>query len=314
MGCGSSTDASHGMGSPPAKRQDRFTGPRRRACNDVVVSGLRFPEGPRWHDGRLWFSDQHDGWVCVVNADSGEMDKVLEVKSVPSGLGWLPDGRMLIVSMEDRRLLRFDRATGEVATHADLSGIAAYDINDMVVDARGRAYVGDCGWDFRAKGAQKKDGPLISVGPTGDGAHVATAGVDFPNGVVILPGGRTLVVAETFGAKLTAFDVDPDTGALSGKRLWAAMPPGRFADGICCDAEGAIWVASLAKETLRVKEGGEITDVVTHERMAVACALGGEDGKTLFVCTSESSDPKETVKRTGRMERIRVDVPHAGWP
>mmetsp|Transcript_6616 Transcript_6616/g.23341 ORF Transcript_6616/g.23341 Transcript_6616/m.23341 type:complete len:337 (+) Transcript_6616:38-1048(+) len=336
MGCGSSTHARNSAPAPtpaaaeaseaqqeppeaPARASVEVASPPepepvKMGVPEVVASGLRFGETPRWHDGALWFSDQHDRFVCRV-VPGGEVEKVLEVEKMPSGLGWLPDGRMVVVSMQDSRVLRREE-DGSLVTHADLSALAGHELNDMVVDsATGRLYVGDVGWDFRAKGAVKKDGPLIAVEPDG-AARVATDGLDYPNGTVLLPDGTTLVVAESFGARLTAFDVDQSTGALSNRRLWAQMPPGRFADGICADAEGGVWVASLTNQTLRVKEGGPVTHVVEHEEgvLAVACMLGGDDGRTLFVCTSKSSDPKETEERTAQIVSVRVETPHGGCP
>ena len=217
-----------------------------------LAEGFAFLEGPRWRDGKLWVSDMHDDRVLAVDL-AGRRETVVEVPGQPSGLGWLPDGRLLIVSMTDRRLLRLDAAGLSVV--ADLSGVATFHCNDMVVDAHGRAYVGNFGYDFEA-GMPPRAATLALVLPDGT-VHVAADDLAFPNGTVLTPDGRTLIVAESFAARLTAFDVAAD-GTLSRRRIWAALE-GAVPDGICLDAEGAIWVASpLSKEVLRVREGGEV--------------------------------------------------------
>lgn len=276
---------------------------------EILVEGLSFAEGPRWHDGRLLFSDFYRH---VVNAMSpgGELEVIAEVAQQPSGLGWLPDGRLLIVSMLDRRLLRRE-ADGRLVEHADLSGIATWHCNDMVVDASGRAYVGNFGFDTHGGGAQRA-ADLARVDPNGR-VSLAAAGLEFPNGSVITPDGRTLIIGETRGMRLTAFDID-NAGNLTHRRVWANIEP-HFPDGICLDAEGAIWVADPRGNcVIRVKAGGEITDTIDTGRGAFACMLGGDDGRTLFVCTATGSGPHAEVRREGRIESVRVDVPHAGLP
>jgi sugar lactone lactonase YvrE len=275
---------------------------------ETLIDGLRFPEGPRWRDGRLWFSDMHAQQVLAVDLD-GQTETIASVEHDPSGLGWLPDGRLLIVSMRDRKLLRLDpQGLVEVA---DLSGLASFYCNDMVVDARGRAYVGNFGFDLHG-GGQPCATNLVLVEPDG-GARVVAEDLRFPNGTVITPDGRTLIIGETFGACLTAFDVAPD-GSLSGRREWARMEKA-VPDGICLDAEGGIWVASpVSGAVLRVREGGEVTDRIEVEHQAFACMLGGPERKTLFLCTAADSDPEKTGNRTGRIEFVEVDVPGAGLP
>ncbi len=275
----------------------------------VLASGLVFGEGPRWHDGRLWLSDMHALRVVTVD-ESGRVDRVVRVAGRPSGLGWLPDGRLLVVSMDDRKLLVFDGRSLE--TYADLSGLAPYAVNDMVVDGEGRAYVSQFGYDFHHQGEFQKT-EILRVDPGGR-ARAAAGELAFPNGMVITPDGRTLVVGESFGARLTAFDVGED-GSLANRRLFAKLE-GAVPDGICLDAEGCIWVASpVSRECLRVREGGEVTDRVPTEAQSIACMLGGGDRRTLFVLTSEVIDPEECVKRkSARVETVRVDVPGAGWP
>lgn len=277
---------------------------------EVLLDGLAFAEGPRWHDGRLFFSDMHAGAVLAVDAD-GRAETIVRVEGDPSGLGWLPDGRMLVVSMRDRRLLRHD--PGGLVTLADLSRLASFHCNDMVVDAAGRAYVGNFGFDLHVEKPAFRKTNLVLVHP--DGRAVAVADdLSFPNGTVITPDGRTLVVGESFAARLTAFDIAPD-GSLSGRRVFAKLE-GAVPDGICLDAEGAIWVASpVSGEVLRVHEGGRVSQRIPVETQAFACMLGGPDRRTLYVCTAATSHPEECqAKRTGRIETVRVEVPGAGLP
>jgi sugar lactone lactonase YvrE len=280
---------------------------------EVVVEGLAFGEGPRWRDGRLWFSDMHDHAVKSFTSASGALETIVAVPNAPSGLGWDADGRVLIVSMDDRRLLRF--ADGELTEVADLSGYTAHPINDMVVSERGIAYIGSFGFDLHA-GETPKTTVLLAV-DLASGAHrVAADGLRFPNGMVITADGSTLVVGESFGACLTAFTIEAD-GSLTGRREWAALDGGAMPDGICLDAEGCVWLASPGtREFLRVREGGEVlARVSAGDRMAIACMLGDDDRRTLYMLTSKGLDPKKAAElRTGRLERIRVDVPGAGLP
>jgi sugar lactone lactonase YvrE len=275
----------------------------------VLVEGLRFPEGPRWHDGRLWFSDQHDRRVLTVDTD-GAVEVIVEVPNFPSGLGWLPDGRMLVVSMHDRRLLRLDPSG--LTEVADLSEHATWHCNDMVVDSVGRAYIGNFGFDLDG-GAAPVTAAIVRVDPDGS-MRVAADGIRFPNGTVITPDGATLVVGESYGGCLTAFDID-EAGELSNRRRWAKLE-GAVPDGICLDAEGAIWSACpLTGRVLRVREGGEVTDVVTVNRNgAYACMLGGPGRTTLFICAADASDPAATGDMRGAIETCEVDVPGAGLP
>jgi sugar lactone lactonase YvrE len=275
----------------------------------VLLDGLRFPEGPRWHEDRFWFSDMHAGRVIAVGMD-GRAETIVEVKGDPSGLGWLPDGRLLVVSMQDRRLLRLD-AEG-LAEVADLSPHASYHCNDMVVDALGRAYVGNFGFDLHAQ-ASPTGANLVLVHPDGR-SEVAAKDLRFPNGTVITPDGKTLIVGETFGGCLTAFDIAED-GTLHGRRLWAQLE-GAVPDGICLDEEGAIWVASPVGKggVLRVREGGEVVDRIAVEHEAFACMLGGPDRRTLFICTAAESDPAKTTDCLGRIELVPVEIAGAGLP
>jgi len=275
-----------------------------------LIDDIAFAEGPRWHDGRLYYSDMHSGKVFAADLE-GRWEVICAVPNAPSGLGWLPDGRMLVVSMTDRRLLRLE-ADGGLSEVADLSPWASYHCNDMVVDKVGRAYVGNFGWDLHGGG---KPQPAELVLVTADGEVRVVAGdLEFPNGCVITPDGATLIVGETMGKRLTAFDIEAD-GSLSGRREWASTP-GILPDGICLDAEGAIWVASpVSQGCFRILEGGEITHKVEVETEAFACMLGGPERKHLFVCTAGSSEPAACAKnRDGRIEVVEVEVPGAGLP
>ena len=276
----------------------------------VVLEGLAFPEGPRWRDGHLVFSDQHDRRVVRMDP-SGKAETLVEVPEQPSGLGWLPDGRMLIVSMLDRRVLRLEN--GRLVEHADLSTLATGECNDMVVDSNGRAYVGNFGFDMYG-GEDACETCIILVEPDG-AVSVAADGIAFPNGSVITPDGATLIVGESYAGRLTAFAIASD-GTLGDRRLFAQLQ-GAVPDGICLDAEGTVWVACpLTGRVLRVRDGGDVIDEikVTND-FAFACMLGGADRRTLYMCTAASSDPKETPGlRSGRIEALEVDVPGAGLP
>jgi len=275
----------------------------------VLVDGLAFPEGPRWHDGKFVFSDMHAHQVVAVDM-AGKREVACEVPGRPSGLGWLPDGRMLVVSMTDRKLMRLDR--NGLTMVADMSKLAPFDCNDMVVDARGNAYVGNFGFDSH-KNETPRGTTLVMVAPDGV-ARVVAEDMMFPNGMVITPNGKTLIVSETFGRRLTAFDIGAD-GSLANRRVWADLG-NSLPDGICLDAENAIWVACpTASGVIRVKQGGEVVERIKVETDAFACMLGGRDGRTLFVATAPNSDPgKCRATRGGRIETTQVDVPHAGLP
>src|SRR5512146_191605 len=275
----------------------------------ALLDNLAFGEGPRWHDGKLYCSDMHAHTVNAVDMQ-GRNSVLAEVAAWPSGLGWLPDGRMLVVSMTDRKLLR--QEAGALKLHADLSALASYHCNDMVVDSRGRAYVGNFGYDIIA-GAAQKPAELVMVEPDG-AARVVARDLQFPNGSVITPDGKTLVVGESMGHRLTAFDIAAD-GALTNRRVWAELGEG-VPDGIALDAEGAIWVASpFTHELLRVKQGGQVAERIKREQMPIACMLGGPARRTLFLLTAESIDPDVLrAKRNSRIETTEVEVGGAGLP
>lgn len=275
----------------------------------VILGGLGFSEGPRWHEDRLWFSDMGAGQVVAVDVD-GNRETIVSVPARPSGLGWLPDGRMLIVSMGDRKLLRNEN--GQLVEHADLSGLVSMDLNDMVVDGKGNAYVGNPGFDLRERPLNPRPAEIVLVTPEGEASVVDKEAV-FPNGSVVTPDGEMLIVAETFGRRLTAFDILAD-GSLANRRTWAELP-NRSPDGICLDAEGAVWVADAnGQMCVRVREGGEILEEVATERGCFACMLGGSDRKTLFMCIADGFAGAAIRSRTGAIEAVEVDVPGAGWP
>jgi sugar lactone lactonase YvrE len=288
----------------------------------VVVEKYSFLEGPRWHDGRIWFSDFYTHQVVSADEHGGELRVEAQVPAQPSGLGWLPDGRLLIVSMRDHRVLRRE-SDGELAVHADLSEHAGGLLNDMVVDSGGRAWVGNFGFDLMA-GAPMAPAPLVRVDPDGS-STVATEPLHFPNGAVIT--GHTMIVNETFGHRISAFEIDAD-GGLSERRDWASFGPvptttdvgealGQLSvapDGLCLDAEGAVWIAdALGNRALRVREGGEVLqEISTGDTGVYALALGGADGRTLFLCTAPGfAEHERRHTREAKLLAARVDVPGA---
>jgi sugar lactone lactonase YvrE len=275
----------------------------------VFAEGFVFLEGPRWRGHRLWVSDMHGHTVYRLQED-GTREAVVEVPGKPSGIGFLPDGTPLIVSMHDRKLMKL--VDGKLAVHADLSQLCRYEINDMVVDRRGNAYVGNIGFDLLS-GEKFKPTNFVLVTPSGQVREVA-ADLHVPNGPVISADGKRLIVAESWAKRLTAFDIEAD-GSLANRRVFAELDVSP--DGICLDAEGAIWVAGFNSDRfVRVREGGEVTHCVrVQDRYPVACTLGGADGRTLYCLTF-----KGTIKELGkirdasRIETARVEVPAGGSP
>ncbi|MBF4585655.1 SMP-30/gluconolactonase/LRE family protein [Curtobacterium sp. VKM Ac-2887] len=277
-----------------------------------VVTDIRFPEGNRWHDGRLWYSDMHTGEVFSMDPTSTAAPRLeTTVEGQSSGLGWLADGRLIVSSMESRTVVAVDDR-GEASVFADLSGEEPSLLNDLVVDdATGRTYIGAFGYDLYG-GEELRPGPLYVIEQDGS-FRLAAERLVFPNSANVLPGTRTLVVSETWGGRLTAFDIEPD-GSLTGRREWAALPGGVTPDGSTVDRDGAVWVCSVdTGEFLRVLEGGEVTDRIDAPGLcAIDCALGGEDGRTLYLATADSYDPATTAQtRAGRISAVRVAVP--GW-
>ena len=272
---------------------------------ELVVDGIDFGEGPRWHLGRLWFSDFYQGTISSVGHDRKRRVEV-EWDGRPSGLGWLPDGRLLFVSMLDRRVMRRE-TDGTIVEHADLDGIATGHCNDMVVGLQGNAYVGNFGFDFE-NGEAPAAATLAIVWADG----TVTAAADdllFPNGSVITDDGSTLIVGESMGARYSAFTITRDRG-LTDRRIWAEVP-GMAPDGCTIDAEGAIWFAdAFGKQVVRVREGGEITDQVPTSDDVYACMLGGPDGRTLFALTAAGSHPDVVSgTATGALWQLDVAIP-----
>jgi len=273
---------------------------------ELLANDLVFGEGPRWRDDLLWFSDMHGECVWTVDL-SGKRTRVVELPGRrPSGLGFLPGGDLLIVSMLEAEILRWDGT--DLSTHADLRSFFAEGCNDMVVDTNGRAYVGSF------PSVAPPGGRLVAVEPDGSARVVADEMV-IPNGSAITPQGTSLIVAESLGRRLTAFDIGP-TGDLLNRRVYAECPD-RGPDGICLDEEGAVWAAMpLARQFQRIMPGGEVVDSVTIDgRMAIACVLGGTDRKTLFLLTAREHDPIALAgTRQAQIHTIRVAVPGAGIP
>jgi sugar lactone lactonase YvrE len=292
----------------------------------TLLEGGAFFESPRWHDGRWWLSDFYRHRVLTVTED-GRSDDVLEVEGQPSGLGWMPDGSLLVVSMRDRRILRWDGSS--LALHADVAEYCGGHLNDMVVDSRGRAYAGNFGFDLMAF-ADPKTANLIRVDPDGT-SSVAAEDMYFPNGSVITPDGRTLIVGETAGCRYTAFTIGDD-GSLSDRRVWAQVAETpeittfeetigklRFGpDGCGLDADGHIWSADeVNARCARVAPGGAIVDeVAAPEGLNIfACMLGGADGRTLLMCAApDFIEQSRSANHEAVLLTTTVDVPRAGLP
>jgi sugar lactone lactonase YvrE len=272
----------------------------------ILMEGIGLGESPRWHDGRLWFSD----WVAneVIALDpSGGHEVMAEVDALPFSIDWLPDGPMLITA--GQRLLRLE-ADGSLVTHIDLSDLSDHGWNEIVVDGRGNAYVNSVGFDLMG-GEEPKPGIVAVVTPDGSARQVAD-GLAFPNGMVVTPDDSTLIVAESYEGRLTAFEVG-EGGELSNRRVWADL--GEGGDGICMDADGAIWSPKFQR-CVRVREGGEVLDEIELDRFCFACMLGGDDGRTLFLNVAEWNGPEGIFNepRTGRVLAVEAQAPHAGRP
>jgi sugar lactone lactonase YvrE len=277
---------------------------------ETIRTGLVLGESPRWHDGRLWLSDWGAGELLAMDLD-GRSEVVARIDGLPFCFDWLPDGRLLIVSGREGRLLRRE-PDGALATHADLTELARPPWNDIVVDGRGNAYVGNTGFDF--PGGEFAPGSIALVAPDGSMRPVAD-GVAFPNGVAVTPDNATLILAESYGKRLTAWDVAAD-GGLSGRRVWADLGDG-VPDGICIDRDGAVWYADVPnRRCVRVREGGEVLQTVELDRGCFACMLGGADGTTLFVVAAEWRGPTAIAEEagTGIVVAVEAPAPRAGWP
>lgn len=291
----------------------------------TVVTGMAYLECPRWHDQRIWFSDFYTYRVYSAAEDGSDIRIEAEVPQQPSGLGWLPDGRLLIVSMRDARVLRRE-TDGTLVCHADVSGYVGGLLNDMAIDSQGRAFIGEFGFDLMG-GGHLKTANLLRVDPDGTVTKVADD-LFFPNGSVITSDG-SLLVDETFGNRVTAFDIAGD-GTLTNRRTWAKfgeLPTERepdkllpqiviAPDGCCLDADGQLWIADgLGGRVIRVRDGGEITEEIPTGTGVFACALGGADGRTLFACTApDFFEEARKNAREGSLMAARVDTPGAGLP
>lgn len=300
-------------------------GPASDPAIETIIDDRAFLECPRWHNGRIWVSDLYRHEVLSIGVGGDVTVEATLTDDEPSGLGWLPDGRLLITAMESGRILRREDG-GELAVHADLSDVATGKLNDMVVAEDGTAYVGSFGFEFK-RDSRVEYANLIRIAP--DGSHsVEASDLRFPNGMVITPGG-SLIVAESMGNKLTAFDIAAD-GSLTGQRTWAQFGPdvpmdsvkaamGAAAvapDGIALDTDGRVWVAdALHRRVIRVTEGGEITDEVVFPTGVFACMLGGTEGDTLYACAApNSSEAARRNTRDASLLATRVDATRGGRP
>ena len=277
----------------------------------TLITGLAFGEQPRWHEDRLWFSDWGPQEVIAVDLE-GNGEVMIRAPSFPCCVDWLPDGRLLVVSGREGLLLRRE-SDGSLITHADLSGLSDRGWNELVVDGRGNAYINGGGFDLLA-GEEFAPGIVALVTPDGSARQVAD-GIAFPNGMVVTPDNSTLIVAESYVKRLTAFDLAAD-GGLSSRRVWADLQDG-VPDGICLDAEGAVWYGDVPnKRCVRVREGGEVLQTVELDRGCFACALGAADRRTLFMMATEWSGPANMFDepRTGQVLAVEAPAPGVGWP
>lgn len=300
----------------------------------IGLDGFYFTEGPRWHEGALWFSDMHGHRVMRALFDGNDLTGEVEAVATmdfddPSGLGWLPDGRLLVVAMSTKKLYRLetddavsDGAAGNLVEHADLSHLVDGDINDMIVAEDGTAYVGHMGYEIHGDISERKSAETIRVTPDGN-ASIGADQLEAPNGHILTADESTLIVAESAASRLTAFDVNPEDGTLSGRRTYAQLTPATEGlsiatpDGICLDEEGAVWVADpRGRRILRVLEGGEITDShIFEDEMPLACVLAGEDRRTLCICVAVDWRREIVLQKpTARIDTVRVEVPGAGKP
>ncbi len=276
----------------------------------ILMTGVAFGESPRWHGGRLWLSDWGTREVLAVDSE-GRSEVIARMPSAPFSIDWLPDGRMLLVSGPDGILLRRE-PDGSLATHADLSGLSEHPWNEIVVDGRGHAYINNIGFDF--PDGEFAPGIVALLTPDGP-ARQAADGVAFPNGMAVTPDNSTLIVAESYANRLTAFDIAAD-GGLSNRHVWADLGNG-VPDGICLDAEGAVWYADVPNmRCVRVREGGEVLRTIDLDRGCFACMLGGPDGKTLFMVAQEWGGMVSMAEGepTGQVLTLPAPAPGAGWP
>jgi sugar lactone lactonase YvrE len=279
---------------------------------DVLLEGIVFGEQPRWHDGRLWFSDWGPGDVIAVDL-AGHSEAVVHVGSFPCCADWLPDGRLVVVSTQRGALLR-QEADGSLVVHGDLASASRPPAgNELVVDGRGNGYVNGGGFNLAA-GEPYAPGVITLVSPDGV-ARVVADELAFPNGMLVTPDNETLIVAESYAKRLTAFDIEQD-GGLANRRVWAELGDG-VPDGICLDSEGAIWYADVPnRRCVRVREGGEFLQTIELDRGCFACALGGPDRRTLFLLATVWNGPQGMFAepRTGQLLTVQAPAPGVGFP
>jgi sugar lactone lactonase YvrE len=278
----------------------------------TLMTGLVFGEQPRWHDDRLWFSDWGKREVIAVDLD-GNSEVILKAPSFPCCVDWLPDGRLLLVSAREGLLLRRE-PDGALVVHGDLTGVSDPPPgNELVVDGHGNAYVNGPGFDMMA-GGEFAPGGVALVTPDGSTRLVAD-GIAFPNGMLVTADNSTLIVADSYGKCLTAFEIAP-SGGLTDRRMWADLGDG-VPDGICLDAENAVWYGDVPNaRCVRVREGGEVLQTVELDRGCFACALGGPNRSTLFMMATEWRGPENMFKcpHTGQLLSVEAPAPGAGWP
>jgi sugar lactone lactonase YvrE len=275
----------------------------------VLMEGIGLGESPRWHEGRLWFSDWVGHQVIALSPD-GQSEVVAEVDAFPFSIDWLPDGPMLVTA--GRELLRLE-PDGSLSTHSDLSELTEFGWNEIVADGRGNSYVNGPGFDMMA-GADFAPGGVALLRPDGSAERVAE-NIAFPNGMAVMPDDSTLIVADSYGKELVGFQIG-EHGALSNRRAWADLGEG-VPDGICLDAEGAVWYGDVPnRRCVRVAEGGEVLETIDLDRGCFACMLGGADGRTLFMNVAEWKGPEGIFQepRTGQVLAVEAPAPHAGHP
>jgi len=279
----------------------------------TLMTGLVIGESPRWHQGRLWFSNWGAQEVIAVDVEGNSAVVTRVPTTIPFSIDWLPDGRLLVVSGPEALLLRRE-PDGSLVTHADLSRLAG-GWNEIVVDGCGNAYLNGGGFDLLAGEAFA---PGIVALATPDGSvRQAADGIAFPNGMAVTPDNKTLIVAESYAKRLTAFDIEA-SGSLSHRRVWADLGDG-VPDGICLDADGAVWYGDVPnKRCVRVREGGEVLQTVDLDRGCFACMLGGDGRKTLFMMAADWHGMENMdvllQSRTGQVLTAPAPVPGVGWP
>ena len=277
---------------------------------EPLLTGLVFPECPRWHDDRLWLCDWGAQQVIAVDLE-GKSEVVLRVDAFPFSIDWLPDGRLLVLAGSQQRLLRRE-SDGSLVTHADLSSFADHPWNELVVDGGGKASNKNLGFAFPE--GEFAPGIIVLVTPDGSVRQVAE-GVAFPNGMAVTPDNATLILAESYGSQLTTFDITDD-GSLANRRTWAGLPNGA-PDGICLDAGGAVWYGDVPiQRWVRVRDGGAVLETIALDRGCFACMLGGKDRQTLFLIANQWGDSTDSSGAAPAGRVLMVDAPAAGigWP